>query len=147
MDTLQEINKIDDTSPEINNMDLSPDSISDETVVISTQAQSLNNTLVLKQNLDKVPTNRSATTTPHRNKPPIDNRCLTRSITKPAIQRKRLIINNYKSGLANKKINQENLPLIMAATRTLADPNLTKAVTKAKINTNNILTAKSGKFY
>ncbi|XP_025412743.1 kinesin-like protein KIF18A isoform X2 [Sipha flava] len=142
MDTLPEINKI-DTSPEINIMDKSPESISDETVVISTQAQSLNNTFVLKQNLDKVSANRSATTTPHRNKPPIDMRCLTKSITKPAIQRKKLIINNNKNGLVNRKINQENLPLIMAATKTLADPSLAKAVTKSRINT-NILTPKSG---
>jgi hypothetical protein len=145
MDTLPEINKI-DTSPEINIMDKSPESISDETVVISTQAQSLNNTFVLKQNLDKVSANRSATTTPHRNKPPIDMRCLTKSITKPAIQRKKLIINNNKNGLVNRKINQENLPLIMAATKTLADPSLAKAVTKSRINT-NILTPKSGKLY
>lgn len=126
-------------------MDTSPESCSDETVVISTKAESLNHTFVLKQNLDLASDKRQTPTTPHRSKPPIDTRCLTKSITKPAIQRKRLIINNHKLGLNNRKMNQENMPLIMAATRTLADPTLTKAVTKARSNTNNILTAKSGK--
>jgi len=133
--------------PEINKMDTSPDSNADETVVISTQAESLNNTFVLKQNLDLATVKRLATTTPHRSKPPIDTRCLTKSITKPTIQRKRLVLNNHKTGLANRKVNQENMPLIMAATRTLADPTLAKAVTKARNNTNNILTTKSGKLY
>jgi len=134
--------------PEINKMDTSPDSNADETVVISTQAESLNNTFVLKQNLDLASVKRLATTTtPHRSKPPIDTRCLTKSITKPAIQRKRLVLNNHKTGLNSKKVNQENMPLIMAATRTLADPILAKAVTKTRNNTNNILTAKSGKLY
>lgn len=130
---------------EINNMDISPESCSDETVVISTQAESLNNTFVLKQNLDLASVKRQTPTTPHRSKPPIDTRCLTKSITKPAIQRKRLIINNHKPGLNNRKINQENMPLIMAATRTLADPILAKTVTKARTPTNNVLSAKSGK--
>jgi len=134
--------------PEINKMDTSPDSNADETVVISAQAESLNNTFVLKQNLDLASVKRLATTTtPHRSKPPIDTRCLTKSITKPTIQRKRLVFNNHKTGLSNRKVNQENMPLIMAATRTLADPILAKAVTKARNNTNNILTAKSGKLY
>lgn len=133
--------------PEINKMDTSPDSNADETVVISSQAESLNNTFVLKQNLDLASVKRLATTTPHRSKPPIDTRCLTKSITKPTIQRKRLVLNNHKTGLTNRKVNQENMPLIMAATRTLADPTLAKAVTKARNNTNNILTTKSGKWY
>lgn len=133
--------------PEINKMDTSPDSNADETVVISSQAESLNNTFVLKQNLDLASVKRLATTTPHRSKPPIDTRCLTKSITKPTIQRKRLVLNNHKTGLTNRKVNQENMPLIMAATRTLADPTLAKAVTKARNNTNNILTTKSGKLY
>lgn len=133
--------------PEINKMDTSPDSNADETVVISTQAESLNNTFVLKQNLDLASAKRLATTTPHRSKPPIDTRCLTKSITKPTIQRKRLVLNNHKTGLTNRKFNQENMPLIMAATRTLADPTLAKAVTKARNNTNNVLTTKSGKLY
>lgn len=130
--------------PEVNKMDTSPDSNADETVVISAQAESLNNTFVLKQNLDLASVKRlTTTTTPHRSKPPIDTRCLTKSITKPTIQRKRLVLNNHKTGLSNRKVNQENMPLIMAATRTLADPILAKAVTKARNNTNNILTAKS----
>jgi len=133
--------------PEINKMDTSPDSNADETVVISTQAESLNNTFVLKQNLDLASVKRQAITTPHRSKPTIDTRCLTKSITRPTIQRKRLVLNNHKIGHSNKKINQENMPLIMAATRTLADPILAKAVTKARNNTNNILTTKSGKLY
>lgn len=125
-------------------METSPESCSDDTVVISTKAESLNNTFVLKQNLDLASDKRQTPTTPHRSKPPIDTRCLTKSITKPAIQRKRVIINNLKQGF-NRKMNQENMPLIMAATRTLADPTLTKAVTKTRSNTNKILSAKSGK--
>lgn len=129
--------------PEINKMDILPD----ETVVISTQAESLNNTFVLEQNLDKISAKRLMTTTPHRSKPPIDMRCLTKSITKPVIQRKRVVINNHRTGHTSRAVNQENLPLIMAATRTLADPILAKSVTKARTNTNNILSAKSGMFY
>lgn len=126
-------------------MDISPTTNADETVVLSTQAESLNNTFVLKQNLDILSTKRQPTTTPHRSKPPIDTRCLTKSITKPVIQRKRLITNSHKTGLSNRKTNQENMPLVMAASKTLAaDPALAKVVTKARINTNNILSAKSG---
>jgi len=61
------------------------------------------------------------------------------------IQRKKLVNNNNKPGLTNRKLNQENMPLIMAATRTLADPILTKAITKSRVNVNNILTTKSSK--
>lgn len=131
--------------PDNNKLDVYPESNSDETVVISTLAENLNNTFVLKQNLDIASAKRLATTTPH-SKPPVDLRCLTKSITKPTIQRKRLIINNNKPGISSKKNNQENMPLIMAASRTLADPILAKAVTKARTNTNNILTTKSGKY-
>lgn len=126
-------------------MDTSPETIADETVVISNQAESLNNTFVLKQNADIANNKRQATTTPHRSKPPIDTRCLTKSITKPAIQRKRVVLNNLKAGHVARNINQENLPLIMAATKTLADPILAKTVTKTKAITSNILSAKSGK--
>lgn len=145
-DKLQQITLL----SEINKMDTSPESNTDETVIISTQAESLNNTFVLEQNLDKISAKRLTTTTPHRTKPPIDMRCLTKSITKPVIQRKRLVINNHKTGPTSRIVNQENLPLIMAATRTLADPILAKTVTKTKINNinnNNILSTKSGKFY
>ncbi|XP_050431645.1 kinesin-like protein KIF18A isoform X2 [Adelges cooleyi] len=132
--------------PETNNkMDTSPEISPNETVVISSQAESLNNTFVLKQIQDSAQTTKcQATTTPHRNKPPIDTRCLTKSITKPVIQRKRVVFNNHKSGLANRKVNQENMPLIMAATKTLADPSLAKAVTKTRTINTNVLTAKSG---
>lgn len=133
--------------PDNNKMDVYPESNSDETVVISALAENLNNTFVLKQNLDIASAKRLATTTPHRSKPPVDTRCLTKSITKPTIQRKRLIINNNKVGLPSKKNNQENMPLLMAASRTLADPILAKAVTKTRTNTNNILTTKSGMLY
>lgn len=132
--------------PKINKMDISPES-NNETVAISAQAESLNNTFVMKQNLDAASNKRPNTTTPHRSKPPIDTRCLTKSITKPTIQRKKLVNNNHKSGLTNRKVNQENMPLIMAATRTLADPTLVKTVTKSRLNVNNILTTKSGKRY
>lgn len=126
--------------------DLSPEINADETVVISTLTDNLNSTFVLKQNQDNIASaKRQTTTTPHRNKPPINTRCLTRSITKPVIQRKRVILNNHKTGAAFRKMNQENLPLIMAATKTLADPSLTKTVTKSRINTNNVLSTKSGK--
>lgn len=131
---------------QINKMNTSPESITDETVVISTQAASLNNTLVLNQISDTVHAKHFVPTTPHRQKLPIDTRCLTKSITRPAIHKKKLVINNHKIGAVCQKFNQENTPLIMAATRTLADPTLTRAVTKSRINTNNnILTAKSGK--
>lgn len=130
--------------PEINNKETLPESCSDETVVISTKAESLNHTFVLKQKLDLASDKRQTPTT-HRSKPPIDTRCLTKLITKPAIQKKRLIINNHKLGLNNRKMNQENMPLIMAATRTLANQTLTKAVILTRSKTNNILTAKSGK--
>lgn len=124
-----------------------PEIITDETVVISPQAASLNNTFALKQNIDVVSTKNLVTTTPHQNKPPTDFRCLTKSITKPTIQRKRLIINNHKTGLTSRRVNQENMPLILAASRTLADSTLAKAVTKTRTNnSNNILTSKSGKF-
>lgn len=133
--------------PENIKMETSPESNADETVVISAHAESLNNTFVLKQLEDAESTKRLATTTPYRSKPPVDSRCLTKSITKPAIQRKRLLINNHKSGSSNKKVNQENMPLIIAATRTLADPSLTKAVTKARtISSNTVLTTKSSEF-
>lgn len=132
--------------PELNVMDTSPDSNADKTVVISTKAESLNNTFVLKQNLDLASIKRLAVSTPHRSKPPIDTRCLTKSITKPTIQKKKLVFNNHKTGLSNRNVNQENMPLIMAATRTLADPILAKAVTKTRTNT-NVLNAKSGKLY
>lgn len=130
--------------PEINKMDTSPES-NDETVAISAQTESLNNTFVLKQNLNTAHAKRPTTMTPHRNKPPIDTRCLTKSITKPMIQRKKVVNNNNKPGFASRKLNQENMPLIMAATRTLADPILTKAITKSRVNVNNILTTKSSK--
>lgn len=131
---------------QINKMDTSPECNSDETVVISAQAASLNNTLVLKQNSDLPPTRHFIPTTPHHQKPSIDTRCLTKSITKPIIQKKKVVNNNNKSGLLYRKLNQENTPLIMAATRTLADPILAKAIVKTQIKTNNnILTAKSGK--
>lgn len=130
---------------QINKMDTSPESIADETVVISTQAASLNNTLVLKQ-ISNTVHSKHVPTTPHQQKIPIDTRCLTKLITRPVINKKKLVINNHKMGTVCQKSNQENKPLIMAAKRTLADPTLAKAVTKLRINTNNnILTAKSGK--
>lgn len=125
-------------------MDIAPDSNSDETVVISNKAETLNNTFVLKQNLEITAAKRQDATTPHRSKPPIDTRCLTKSITKPTIHKKKLVFNT--NGHNNKKANQENMPLIQAATRTLADPSLAKVITKSRTNPNNILTAKSGKF-
>lgn len=124
-----------DTSPELN----------DETVVISNRAENLNNTFVLKQNLEITAAKRQDTATPHRSKPPLDTRCLTKSITKPTIHKKKLFIN--KTGHTNKKVNQENMPLILAATRTLADPSFAKVITKSRTNLNNVLTAKSGKFF
>lgn len=140
-DKLQQI-----TLQSTDKMDTLPEIITDETVVISTQAANLNNTFALKQNVE-VSTKNLVTTTPHRNKPPTDLRCLTKSITKPTIQRKRLIINNHKTGPTSRRVNQENMPLILAASRTLADPTLAKAVTKTRTNnSNNILTSKSGKF-
>lgn len=141
-DKLQQI-----TLQPIDKMNTLPEIITDETVVISSQAASLNNTFALKQNEDVVSTKNLVTTTPHRNKPPTELRCLTKSITKPTIQRKRLIINNHKTGLASRRVNQENMPLILAASRTLADSTLAKAVIKTRTNnSNNILTSKSGKF-
>lgn len=101
----------------------------------------------MKQNVEEASTKCLVVTTPHRSKPPIDSRCLTKSITKPAIHRKRLVINNTKIGLPNKRVNQENMPLIIAATKTLADPILAKSVIKTRSNTYNILTAKSGKLH
>lgn len=131
--------------PENDKIDSSPDIGSDETVEISPQSESLNNTFLLKQIVNSESTKRGIT--PHRNKPIIDTRCLTKSITKPAIQRKKLIINHNKTVPTKKKINQENVPLAMAASRTLADPTLAKAVTKTRtIPSNNILTSKSGRF-
>lgn len=143
-DKLQQIT----LQPENDKMDSSPELGSDETCDISPQAESLNNTFMLKQIVDGGSTKRLPTTTPHRNKPPIDMRCLTKSITKPTIQRKRLVLNNYKTGSAKRKVNQENIPLAIAASKTLADPTLAKAVTKTRTNqsNNNILTSKSGKF-
>ncbi|XP_050541845.1 kinesin-like protein KIF18A isoform X2 [Daktulosphaira vitifoliae] len=127
-------------------MEISPETSANETVVISNQAESLNNTFVLKQNADAaLNTNkRQATTTPHRSKPPIDTRCLTKSITKPTIQRKRVVLNNHKTGHVARNINQENFPLLMAATKTLADPILAKTVTKTRAISSNVLSAKSG---
>jgi len=89
---------------------------------------------VLKQIVGAESTKRLPTTTPNRNKS---------SIT----QRKKLVFNNRKIGLAKRKFNQENIPLAITTSKTLADPTLAKAVTKTRTYlSSNILTSKSGKF-